>query len=66
MLKKSILIFIFFITSSCGFEAMYSLKNSIKYNFSVSSIKFEGDRNVNQMIKRKFNSYIMNKKKKRV
>ena len=64
MLKKTVLIIVFLFASSCGYEAMYSLKNSIKYNFSISSIKFEGDRDVNQMIKRKFNNYIINKKEK--
>ena len=64
MLKKIILIITFLITTSCGYEAMYSLKNSIKYNFSITDISFEGDRDVNQVIKRKLNNYIINKKDK--
>lgn len=64
MLKKSILIFIFLITSSCGYEAMYSKTNSVDYNFSVSNINFDGDKDINLRIKQKFNNYFLSKKEK--
>ncbi len=64
MLKNTILIVIFFFTASCGYEAVHSEKNSKKYNFSITSINFEGDRDVNLKIKQKFNNYVQNKKDK--
>tara|TARA_B110000037_G_C17104688_1_gene499415 strand:- start:230 stop:700 length:471 start_codon:yes stop_codon:yes gene_type:complete len=64
MLKNTILIIIFFLTTSCGYEAVHSEKNSKKYNFSITSINFEGDRDVNLKIKQKFNNYVRNKKDK--
>ena len=64
MLKNTIIIVIFFFTTSCGYEAIHSEKNSEKYNFSITSINFEGDRDVNLKIKQKFNNYVRNKKDK--
>jgi hypothetical protein len=64
MLKKSLIIVIFLLTASCGYESIYSKKNIVNYNFSISSINFEGDRDVNLKIKQKFNNYILNKKDK--
>ena len=65
MLKKTILISFFLLTLSCGYEAIHSKKNSIDYNFSVSSINFQGDRDINLKIKQKFNNYILTKKDKK-
>ena len=64
MLKKSFIVVIFLLTTSCGYESIYSKKSSINYNFSISTINFEGDRDVNLKIKQKFNNYIQNKKNK--
>ena len=64
MLKKSLILVIFLLATSCGYESIYSKKNSIDYNFSISTINFEGDRDVNLKIKQKFNNYIQNKKNK--
>ena len=64
MLKKSLIIAIFLLTASCGYESIYSKKNTVNYNFSISTINFEGDRDINLKIKQKFNNYIQNKKDK--
>ena len=62
MMKKTILIFAFLLISSCGYETIHSKKNSSSYNFSINSIDFTGDRDVNLKIKQKLNSYVLNKK----
>ena len=64
MLKKSLIIVIFLLTASCGYESIYSKKNIVNYNFSISSINFEGDRDINLKIKQKFNNYILKKRDK--
>ena len=65
MLKKILSITIFLLMTSCGYEAMYSLENSVKYDFSITGITFEGDRDINAMIKRKFNGYTKIEKERR-
>ena len=62
--KKIILLFLFFLLSSCGYEAIHSKKNSTNYDFSVSNLNFVGDRTVNLKIKEKLNNYTQNKKDK--
>ena len=64
MLKRSLILVIFLLTASCGYESIYSKKNSSNYNFSISTINLEGDRDINLKIKQKFNNYILNKKNK--
>ena len=50
-MKKIISIFAFFLLFSCGFESIHSKKNKKIYNFTISSIGFSGDNNINQNIK---------------
>lgn len=64
MFKKKLILIIFLFTTSCGYESIYSKKNIVDYDFSVSNIIFEGDRNVNLKIKETLNNYTLNKKKK--
>ena len=64
MLKKTILITFFLIITSCGYEPIHSQKNLKKYNFSIKSVNFEGDRDINLRLKQKLNNYIQNKKDK--
>jgi outer membrane lipopolysaccharide assembly protein LptE/RlpB len=64
MLKKTILITFFLIITSCGYEPIHSQKNLEKYNFSIKSVNFEGDRDINLRLKQKLNNYIQNKKDK--
>ena len=50
MIKRIIPLLILFISiSHCGFTPLYSNKTNI--NFSISSIKFEGDRTINNFLK---------------
>ena len=64
-MQKKIFSFLFlFLLSSCGYEATYSKKNLLDYDFSISEINFTGDREVNVKMKEKLNNYIINKKNK--
>jgi len=64
-MQKKIFSFLFlFLLSSCGYEATYSKKNLLNYDFSISEINFTGDREVNVKMKEKLNNYIINKKNK--
>ena len=64
MLQKQIILLLLLLLSSCGYEAIYSKKNSVNYNFSVSELNFIGDRTVNLKIKEKLNNYAQAKKDK--
>ena len=64
MFQKKIILLLLLLLSSCGYEAIYSKKNSVNYNFSVSELSFVGDRTVNLKIKEKLNNYTRNKKDK--
>jgi hypothetical protein len=66
MLKGILIPILLLSLSSCGYEAMYSKKNSINYNFSISEFTFIGDRNVNIKIKEilKNYNYALNKKER--
>ena len=57
-MEKKIFTFILLIfLSSCGYEAIYSVKNVKNYNFSISKLSFIGDREINLKIKQKLNNY---------
>tara|TARA_B100000787_G_scaffold154401_1_gene129227 strand:+ start:198 stop:662 length:465 start_codon:yes stop_codon:yes gene_type:complete len=65
-MKKKILSFLIFLfLSSCGYEALYSKKNQINYDFSISELNFSGDREINLKIKEKINNYTLNEKNKK-
>jgi outer membrane lipopolysaccharide assembly protein LptE/RlpB len=64
MLKKKITIFLFLFLSSCGYKAMYSLENTLNYDFFISELTFEGERDVNIRIKTKLNNYTLIEKDK--
>jgi len=64
MLQKQIIILLLLLLPSCGYEALYSKKNSINYNFTVSELSFVGDRAVNLKLKEKLNNYTQDKKEK--
>ena len=64
MFRKQIILLLLLLLSSCGYEAIYSKKNSVNYNFSVSELNFVGDRTVNLKIKEKLNNYAQEKKDK--
>ena len=64
MQKKKFLLLFFLFLSSCGYDAVYSKKNSINYNFSIDELNFIGDRDINLKMKERLNSYTLNKKNK--
>ena len=64
MQKKKILLLFFLFLSSCGYDAIYSKKNSTNYSFSISKLNFIGDRDVNLKMKERLNSYTLNKENK--
>ena len=57
MKTKIFTFLIFLFLSSCGYEAIYSLKNRVNYAFSISEINLIGDRQINLKIKQILNSY---------
>jgi hypothetical protein len=66
MFKKKLILIIFLFTVSCGYESIYSKKNIVDYDFSISNMSFEGDRNINLKIKETLNNYTLSKKKKKL
>ena len=64
MLRKQIILLLLLLLSSCGYEAIYSKKNSVNYSFSVSELNFVGDKTANLKIKEKLNNYAQDKKEK--
>jgi len=64
MFRKQIILLLLLLLSSCGYEAIYSKKNSVNYNFSVSELNFVGDRIINLKIKEKLKKYTQDKKEK--
>lgn len=64
MQKKIFLLLFLLFLSSCGYEAIHSKKNLMKYNFSISELIFIGDRNINIKIKEKLNIYMLDEKDK--
>ena len=64
-MKKNFYIFLLLLfLSSCGYDALYSIKNKDNYDFSISDLNFIGDRDINIKIREKLNNYTLNKKKK--
>ena len=64
MLKKKITIFLLLFLSSCGYKAMYSEKNIINYDFSISELTFIGTRDINIKLKTKLSKYTLVEKDK--
>ena len=64
MFQKKIIFLLFLLLSSCGYEAIYSKKNSSNYIFSISDLSFVGDKTINLAIKEKLNVFTQNKKDK--
>ena len=64
MQKKIFLLLFFLFLSSCGYNTIYSKKNSINYSFSISELNLIGDRDINLKIKERLNNYTLNKKDK--
>ena len=58
-MKKIIIIFTFFLLYHCGFEPIHSKKNiNGNYNFSISSIGFSGENEINKTLKNRLLNYL--------
>ena len=64
MFQKKIIFLLLLLLSSCGYEAIYSKKNSSNYIFSISDLSFVGDKTINLTIKQKLSVFTQNKKDK--
>ena len=64
MFQKKIILLLLLLLSSCGYEAIYSKKNTSKYIFSISDLSFVGDKTINLAIKEKLSVFTQNKKDK--
>ena len=64
MLKKIFYLFLLLFLTSCGYEAMYSQKNTKYHDFSIKELTFTGERNINLRIKSKLNNYTLLEKDK--
>jgi len=64
MLKRIITLLLLMFISSCGYNAIYSKKNLVNSDFSITSLNFAGNRDVNLKLKEKLNSLTLIKKDK--
>ena len=64
MFQKKIILLLLLLLSSCGYEAIYSKKNSSNYIFSINDLSFVGDKTINLTIKEKLSVFTKNKKDK--
>ena len=64
MFQKKIIFLLLLLLSSCGYEAIYSKKNSSNYIFSIDDLSFVGDKTINLTIKEKLSIFTQNKKDK--
>ena len=60
-IKKIIITLSFFLLLGCGFEPIYSKKNSnVNYNFSIKKIEFSGTNKINKYLKNNFTYHLNN------
>ena len=64
MFKKIVVPIILLFLSSCGYEAVHSKKKIANYNFLISKLTTNGNRDVNIKIREKLINYILNKQGK--
>ena len=65
-INKFLTILTFFLLFSCGFEPIYSQKKlDSNYNFTIASIGFSGNNNINQYLKNNLVNYTNNKGKEK-
>ena len=57
MKTKIFTFLIFLFLSSCGYEAIYSVKNRANYAFQIAKLELSGDRQVNLKTKQILSSY---------
>jgi len=64
MIKKFLILIISFnLISHCGFAPLYSNKSDV--NFSITSIEFEGDKELNNFLKNSLNKFTNNESEKK-
>ena len=64
MIKKFLILIISFnLISHCGFTPLHSNKSDV--NFSITSIEFEGDRQLNNFLKNSLNKFTNNESEKK-
>ena len=64
-INKTLTILTFFLLFSCGFEPIYSKKKlDSNYNFTIESIGFSGNNNINQYLKNNLTNYLNKEDKK--
>ena len=64
MIKKFLIIIISFnLISHCGFTPLYSNKSDV--NFSIISIEFKGDKEINNFLKNSLNKFTNNESEKK-
>ena len=64
MIKKFLIIIISFnLISHCGFTPLYSNKSDV--NFSITSIEFKGDKEINNFLKNSLNKFTNNESEKK-
>ena len=64
MLKKTLILLLLVFLSSCGYKSIYSKKNLVETEFSISKLTFDGNRDINLKIKEKLNNLTLTKKDK--
>ena len=64
MFKKITILILLLFLSSCGYEARYSKKNIVNYDFFISELTTNGNRDVNIKIREKLINYILNEQGK--
>ena len=64
MIKKFLILIISFnLISHCGFTPLYSNKSDV--NFSITSIEFKGDKEINNYLKNSLNKFTNNESEKK-
>ena len=64
MFRRVLTLLLLIFISSCGYDAIYSKKNLVNIDFSISKLSFVGNRDVNLKLKEKLNSQTLIKKNK--
>ena len=64
MFRRIVTLLLLIFISSCGYNAIYSKKNLLVSDFSISKLSFVGNRDVNLKLKEKLNSQTLIKKNK--
>jgi len=64
MFRRIVTLLLLIFISSCGYNAIYSKKNLVVSDFSISKLSFVGNRDVNLKLKEKLTSQTLIKKNK--